>query len=616
MRLTGLLATVFLSFAAAVSLADDVDLDKLSKQLESGSLQEKTRAARILGEIGPAAAATSPSLVKSLQSENAGLRYEAANSLGVINGDPKIVVPALAKLLGDQVPLLRFTSIEALRKYGPRAKDAIPQLKGQLNDNEQMLAVCAARAVVEIEAGKGPDVSVAQGVLLNGLKSDRHDISVEAAHGLAVIGAPAVPAIQALIGEKNVQTSVNACDALAAIGPGADMAVEQLANAAKSQQLALRWHAISALGDIGPTAKSAAPVLISSLGDADPQVRFSAEQSLIKMGKAVVPALMEGLKNEKLHAVVSPVVAAIGPDASAAVPALAAMIRSKDPEIRREAILALAAIGPDARSTVPEMIKLLEDPQSTNRPAAAYALGRLGAKEAVPALKKALVEKEIPVLHLAAAWALLQIDPSNDQYATEALPLLTSALENEMPQIRREAARTLARLGAKAKSSVAALQKRLSDQDPQVRREVLIALGEIGSDGQTLVPDLVKIIDEGEPSLHSIACYALGRLGAASKSAVPVLKKSLSSPDPYEKTVAAWALVQISPDAETATATIPILVNAAGRAPNPEIRVEAVQALGKIGSNSSLAKDAVNSAMKDPDASVRKAAEQVQKQLK
>src|SRR4029079_2248252 len=119
MRLTGLLATVFLSFAAAVSLANDVDLDKLSKQLESGSLPEKTKAARIIGEIGPAAAATAPALVKSLQTDNAGLRYEAANSLGMINGDPKVVVPALAKLLGDQVPLLRFAAIESLRKYGP-----------------------------------------------------------------------------------------------------------------------------------------------------------------------------------------------------------------------------------------------------------------------------------------------------------------------------------------------------------------------------------------------------------------------------------------------------------------------------------------------------------------
>lgn len=616
MRLTAILSTAVICFASCSAFAQDQDVAQLTKQLSSGSVEERTKAARILGEVGPAAATAVPTLVKSLESDNAGLRYEATNSLGMINGDPKIAVPAISKLLKDPLPLLRFAAIEALQRYGRDAKTSVPQLKELLNEKEPMLAVSAARAMMEIDGGTGPNVAAAQAVLIDGLKSDRSDISAEAVHGLAVIGTPAVPAIQTLITGHHDQTCVNACDALAAIGAGADKAIEQLVNAAKSTDPALRWHAISALGDVGPAAKSAAPVLIACLSDQDTQVKLSAERSLVKIGKGAVPTLVESLKNESLHSAVASIIGEIGPDAKAAVPALAGMLRSKDPEIRREAILALASIGPEASQTVPELIKLASDKTSPNRPAAAFALGKMGAKEAVPVLKEGMADKDNQVLRLASVWALLQIEPANADYAKTAVPLLTDALENEKADIRREAARTLGRIGATAKSAVPALQKHLRDPASAVRRESLIALAEIGSDTPTLLVDITRVITEDDPSLRSIAAYALGRLGAAAKSAVPLLRRMLLSRDPHEKTVAAWALVQISPDAETVQSAVPLLVVALKRGESAEFREEAAKALGKIGANSPIVKDALTAAQKDSDERVRKAAENALKQLK
>ena len=128
------------------------------------------------------------------------------------------------------------------------------------------------------------------------------------------------------------------------------------------------------------------------------------------------------------------------------------MLHSNNPETKREAILALAAIGPDANQTAPELIKLLSDKQFPNRPAAAFALGKMAAKAAVPVLKEGSADKDNPVLRVASVWALLQIEPTNEEYAKTAVPQLTEALENENAEIRREAARTLGRIGTRPRS--------------------------------------------------------------------------------------------------------------------------------------------------------------------
>ena len=378
----------------------------------------------------------------------------------------------------------------------------------------------------------------------------------------------------------------------------------------------MRWHAISALGDIGPAAKAAVPTLIAGLGDSDAQVRFNAGQSLQQIGQAAVPALVESLKSEKLQRSVLPVIAGMGSDAKESLPALVGLIRSKDLEIRREAVIAIASMGSHAVSTVPELVKMIEDKQFPNRPAAAYALGRIGAKDAVAALKSVLGSSDDPVLRLASVWALLQIEPGNKDYEATALPLLTKALDGDRADIRREAALTLGRMGPRAKTAVAGLRSRLADKDPAVRRESLIALAEIGPDSESAVNEILQVLGEGEKSIRPVAGYALGKIGPASKTAVPRLQQMLQSHDSHEKTVAAWALVHIAPDSETIKVAIPLLANALHGAADPKIRLEMAQTLGKIGAGSPVAKEALQRALKDSDESVKKAADMALGQLK
>src|SRR5262249_27396140 len=151
---------------------------------------------------------------------------------------------------------------------------------------------------------------------------------------------------------------------------------------------------------------------IGLLNDSDAQVKFTSAQALRRIGKPAVPELISGLKDEALHSTVSSIIAEIGPDAAEAVPALTKLLNSKDPEAQREAILALAAIGPDAKATAPALLKSLSDSSFPYRPAAAYALGKIGYKEAIPELKKALNTRDNVMLNLASAWSLVQLDPT------------------------------------------------------------------------------------------------------------------------------------------------------------------------------------------------------------
>jgi HEAT repeat protein len=58
------------------------------------------------------------------------------------------------------------------------------------------------------------------------------------------------------------------------------------------------------------------------------------------------------------------------------VPALTGLLGDKNPQVRREAILALAEIGEASAPAVPQLVKALAD--EVDRTPATFALGRIG----------------------------------------------------------------------------------------------------------------------------------------------------------------------------------------------------------------------------------------------
>ena len=87
--LTTALAGVLACQAADLVFAQDHEVSQATRQLEQGKAEEKSAAARTLGDFGPAAATAVPALVQALQSSDASLKYESAIALGRIGANAK-----------------------------------------------------------------------------------------------------------------------------------------------------------------------------------------------------------------------------------------------------------------------------------------------------------------------------------------------------------------------------------------------------------------------------------------------------------------------------------------------------------------------------------------------
>jgi HEAT repeat protein len=91
---------------------------------------------------------------------------------------------------------------------------------------------------------------------------------------------------------------------LAGLGRHSPMAVRALADALRDPEGRVRFMAAAALGRIGPAAESAVPALLGALDDES--AGNAAADSLLKIGRAAVPILLEVMKSGRgaltLHA--------------------------------------------------------------------------------------------------------------------------------------------------------------------------------------------------------------------------------------------------------------------------------------------------------------------------
>ena len=159
---------------------------------------------------------------------------------------------------------------------------------------------------------------------------------------------------------------------------------------------------------------------IQILKDEDHRVRASAVSALVKVGVPAVPALIEFWSS--YHYVGRNVAYVLGEIGSAsAIPALIKALEDSDKRVRRNAVSALGKIGVPAVPAlivalknrdhctlchanealikigvpaIPALIEALKDHDQFVRFNAAEALGSIGDASAVPALSKALRDRE------------------------------------------------------------------------------------------------------------------------------------------------------------------------------------------------------------------------------
>ncbi len=401
----------------------------------------------------------------------------------------------------------------------------------------------------------------------------------------------ALPALAALLKDPSPAVRAHAVKSLGEIGPKAKPAVPALAELISDKDDAVRRHAVEALRSIRPGPAVGIPLFIKIMEDPDPTVRMRALHALGQAGKEAVPFLTEALKDEKAAYWACIALNRIGPEAEDAVPALSKLLQDKNPQIRREALLALAEIGKPAAPAIPQIVQAIAD--NIDRTTAIYALGRIGITSA-DAEKQVRQYTNSPDKFLAtiSIWTLARLHPEDKQLVREAterlfegmksddvrlralcvrglvvlrpgpeisLPVMEKAFAGADEKVIHGALNALAGLGpaavpkliealkyesarpyviyilgqngAAAKPAVEALAKYIDDKKPHVQHEALIALAKIGPAANAAVPTLIKAMEHNEGSICCAITYALGSIGTDAKEAAPILEKNLESTD-------------------------------------------------------------------------------------
>ncbi len=397
-----------------------------------------------------------PALVEALKHEEGRVRAEAAEELGLIGRPARAAVPALFRALKDTDGLVRLRAAGALAQLDPKHPAALPALLQGMQEKEAKMRKAAAESLGDI----GPEAKAAETALVEALRDADLGVRWAAAEALGLVGPEAhaaVPALAKALKDREILAAVAA--ALGQIGPAAKDAVPALSEVLKEKDRALRWVAAVALVRIDPSAAGPASRLFAeALNNPDERARYDVMIYLSRMGSA----------------------------AKEAAPDLAALLRHRDPAIRANAVRGLASIGFQASAVLPALVEALQDENQHIRYLAALTLGDAGpkAKAALPALAARLNDGECWP-RITAARAVWRI--GGDTKA--AVPILIAAargvgVAREVfgPYPRIYAIVELGEMGAQARGAIPALTTALKDQVEDVRKAAAAALKKIDPD--------------------------------------------------------------------------------------------------------------------------------------
>lgn len=153
----------------------------------------------VLGAIGPASKPALDDMIALLSDADPAMRGDAAVAIAAIGPDAVAAVPGLTKLLADDAaPAAKYPAAYALGSIGPAAKSAIEPLGALAASPDEVLATVALWATLKIAPEDSSLFERAVPALRKAARSEREIVRLEASVALGEIGPAAAPAIPIL----------------------------------------------------------------------------------------------------------------------------------------------------------------------------------------------------------------------------------------------------------------------------------------------------------------------------------------------------------------------------------------------------------------------------------
>jgi HEAT repeat protein len=251
----------------------------------------------------------------------------------------------------------------------------------------------------------------------------------------------------------------------------------------EGEQTSIVESALGTLWGYRTQAQAAVPALLKLATTTDKKIAWSATRLLIAISPAeaapLVPALLSQLERDPL----------------------------KPSEPWQPFVESLAAIGPAASPAIPALQRILES--------------------SPPTLTRPKENRHLEWLRLKVILALgrIGVDDSN------VIEQLCRLLNGESWRDRAAAAEALSSPGMPAETVLRDLITALRDEDDYVRGNAALAIGELSGDRTAAVKPLTAALDDFNAYVQTAATIALGQIGEPAGPAVESLREAARQPE-------------------------------------------------------------------------------------
>jgi len=588
----------------------------VTAMLASKHKGERWAAVTALADFGPVARDAIPALKAATQDVDPAVGYRAMYALGRLGCTDVTSLPAFKEPPHPGLTNIRYAYVVGRAVAGPHPvpqlleaiKSRDPEVRTHAISQAEKLGAAAVPALAK--ALDHPDWRTRWGamIVLRKIGADYFSPGAVAAFWARAESRTLEQALIARLQDPAVSLRDHAAMILASAKSGG--AFEALSRMARDNDWYDRSTAIVALKEFRGSAL--APAALSSiqlaLNDPHSWVRYCAARTLANFGPAAavaVPRLIELTADESISPMEWP---AVPPDAR---PDEIQQFEQSKQGFRRApsegALKALAAIGPDARAAVPMLLSRIDDypclwfriPNPDRCRAELQVIESIGpdAAAAIPILLRRLYRGQdkyvitdvIACMGEKGAAALVPlVQPAEATYefrysATEAFgrmgrpaagviaPLLT---DNDW-QVRQRAAEILQKMNRRASPAadaivdywlhetdrpafsgydlvtvgpalLTALTERLTPDAPSHHWRLCEGIALFHADAAPAVPKLIDLLNGPGESSRIAAARAIREIGPPARAALPALKQRVADGSEEESKVAAEAAIAVT----------------------------------------------------------------------